>query len=213
MQKLYKLILGLFSILAVGCGGGSGSSAGGSVVPPSTSWPSYSIANAAALPTCTSDLVGRLYYIEDTAIFQACKSTGWATIDVGNDIVSIKQISSSPTDWATQYTGEAFYLMSGQVIKYKSGIYAVTISTNYIFAISGDTDFDGQSETKMIPPNGTYNYGVYPSLARGAGYKGLYASFDTATSILKYYADTNGDGLITGADELLFTPTLTTLYP
>lgn len=55
--------------------------------------------------------------------------------------------------------------------------------------------------------------GLYPYVARGAGYKAAYTTWDRTTGLVKYYLDTNNDGIITGADELLFTPTLTQIYP
>lgn len=42
----------------------------------------YALATVADLPECAGDVLGRLYYVEETKEFQVCKSTGWEVIDL-----------------------------------------------------------------------------------------------------------------------------------
>jgi len=48
----------------------------------SATWPNFSVTTASELPTCAGEVLGRLYYIEDTTSFQACKTTGWTAISI-----------------------------------------------------------------------------------------------------------------------------------
>jgi hypothetical protein len=112
-----KLILIILSIITtIACnqsgGGGSGDGAPSSPMP----WNTFSIATASDLPTCAGDIIGRLYYIEATSLFQVCKTTGWANINIkgadgtnGISVSSSKTISASNSDYCTQITGESCY--------------------------------------------------------------------------------------------------------
>jgi hypothetical protein len=47
-------------------------------------WPTYYVATANDLPTCDANTLGRLYYVEADTNFQACMSTGWQVVQLGN---------------------------------------------------------------------------------------------------------------------------------
>lgn len=95
-------------LITLGC-----SSKGSSPAPIAAStypWNSFSVASDSDLPTCSGDILGRLYFIESSSSFKVCKSTGWTAIDVrGTDgangapgmtissIVNCSKISSSPS--------------------------------------------------------------------------------------------------------------------
>ena len=47
-------------------------------------WPTYYVPSASDLPACPGQNdanLGKLYYVEDVADFQACTSTGWSSVD------------------------------------------------------------------------------------------------------------------------------------
>lgn len=79
-----KTILTLaLSLILCACGGGGGGGSPAPITSPGSSlWPSFSVSSASELPTCSGDIVGRLYYVEASSNFQACKSTGWTVINV-----------------------------------------------------------------------------------------------------------------------------------
>lgn len=45
-------------------------------------WQVYLVASSSDLPTCNSDTLGRLYYVESEEIFQVCKTSGWEIIEI-----------------------------------------------------------------------------------------------------------------------------------
>lgn len=82
---------GIFLFILVGCltaCSGGGSSGGSSPSTPTNGWVTYYVATRNILPSCAGDIIGRLYYVEDQANFQVCKTTGWVVINVGNAVTS-----------------------------------------------------------------------------------------------------------------------------
>lgn len=214
MFKIYLLMLtGLLASCSGSSGGSGGDTSGPATTNPST-WTSYSVDTQASLPTCVGDIIGRLYYVEDSSSFQACKSTGWTVVSAGRGITSIKSISPSPTDFCTQYTGEVCLFRSGQMVTYSDGSVGISVTFSFLYNNAGELDSDEYTDSFVIPPTYTsIEKGLYPYVARGSGYRGVYTTWSRATGVIRYYSDTNNDGTIAGADELLFTPTLTQIYP
>ena len=52
-------------------------------------WPTYYVPSASDLPTCDSSTLGRLYYVEADANFQACMSTGWQVVQIGGSAANV----------------------------------------------------------------------------------------------------------------------------
>lgn len=205
----------------IGCssGSGGGDSSNPTASSPSSPWSAYSVVAQSDLPTCSGDIVGRLYYIESTSSFQVCKSTGWTAINVkGNDgssglsVVVNKQFSSTATDYCTQNTGENCFFNGGQVVKLSDGSHFITINWSYYYSITGDTDTLKVSKSYWYPASYTGPYFFIDSAARGTGYKAVYFGYDTATATGYVYFDTNGNNsLDVGTDELLYTATTSNL--
>ena len=214
MKAFVKLCL---VALMTSCSGGGGSSALPDPVNPSTPWNTFSIATPSDLPACSGDIIGRLYFIESTNDFRVCKSTtGWTivalTTNPGITISSIKNIPSSSTDYCTQIAGESCYFNGGQLLFYSNGSYFVTFRFAYYLTITGDNDTDITSETAFVPASYlSFVKAMHPFVARGAGYKTVYFTYVVATNSVQIYLDSNSDGIIAGADELLFTTTPTTI--
>lgn len=83
----------LLAFLAA-CSNGGGSF-GSPSQPTTTQYPynTFAVTTDADLPTCSGDIVGRLYYIESTAGFKVCKTSGWTAISVkGNDGITISTV-------------------------------------------------------------------------------------------------------------------------
>jgi hypothetical protein len=66
-------------------------------------WPTYFVPSSTDLPTCDSTMLGRLYYVEDVANFQACTSSGWEVIDVQ------EQVNQPPRVTASLYTDDDWH--------------------------------------------------------------------------------------------------------
>ncbi len=80
-----NLKTGIFLVilmLTAGCNSGGGSSSSSPAPVVATPWSSFSVVTQADLPTCSGDIVGRLYYVESASNFQVCKSTGWTTVSI-----------------------------------------------------------------------------------------------------------------------------------
>jgi len=86
MQKIPLVIcLIMMTVSLSGCiGGDIETSEGDDVVLEDTDdWPTYYVPTSGDLPTCDSTTLGRLYYVEADANFQACMSTGWQVVQIG----------------------------------------------------------------------------------------------------------------------------------
>jgi len=75
----------MFASVLTGCIGGDAETDEGDdvVVEELDDWPTYAVVSAGDLPTCDTTTLGRLYYVEDQAEFQVCKSNGWEVITLG----------------------------------------------------------------------------------------------------------------------------------
>ena len=179
--------------LITSCSGSSGSSGTTSgTTTPAEAWKSFSVATATALPACAGDIVGRLYYVEDTLEFKACKNTGWTVVSAGRGITSIKSIASSSTDFCTQYAGESCLFRSGQMVTYTDGSVHFTVGFSYLLNNAGEMDSDEYQDNFLVPSTYTgVTKGLYPFVARGSGYKPVHTTWDKATGIVRYYLDTN----------------------
>lgn len=214
-----KALLNLILVAALSsCSGGSGSStAPPSFSAPTNSWNTFSVTTPSDLPACAGDIIGRLYFIESTNDFRVCKSTtGWTvvalTTNPGVRITSIKNITSSTTDFCTQNTGESCYFLGGQLMFFSDGTYLLSYRFSYLLQITGDSDGDLVNETLFVPASyATVSKAMHPYVARGAGYRTIYINYIVATNTAQIYLDSNNDGVLGGADELLFTTTPTTI--
>lgn len=171
-MKLISIILA--SIYIVGCSSGGGDSSGGATVAPNP-WSTYSVTAASDLPTCSGDIIGRLYYIESTNTFQACKSTGWATINVkGNDGTSGMSISSNVT--CSKTTGGATFYY--RVTKFNTG-------DKFVYcAISNSADTYSSNRFYMAAQNGATDEGcllTYDIDTAGSGFWSFIISGTTRT--------------------------------
>lgn len=215
MKNILKMLIAINLITA--CSGGGGGSQGSSatnVLP----WVNYYVANAAALPSCAGDIIGRMYFVESDNNFQVCKSTGWATVNIstGTIVSSIKTISSSSTDYCTFVTGENCLFLGGQVVRLSDGSIFLTYKWLYTLTVSGDNDLDIATESFFIPTTfASGTKGMHPYVARSAaGYRTVYISYERSPEVVKVWFDTNNDFTINPAqDELLYTATLTNVYP
>lgn len=210
MKKLISLflvvVLSACSNGGGSSGGGGGSGGGGSN--PTNGWPTYSVGTASALPTCAGDVVGRLYYVEDSLVFKVCKSTGWQTITLGNSTVSNLLIASSSSDYCTQYVGEGCYFNGGQLVKYSDGSVLMLGGWTFLYSTSTpdyDTDHSYSSVSVLFPASVTVGYQkLSPLVARGTGYKSAYLVYTRSPESVKVIYDTDGDGLPEPTDEVLF---------
>ena len=215
MKALLNLIL--VAALASCLGGGGDSTALPNFPSPTASWNTFSVATPSDLPGCSGDIIGRLYFIESTNDFRVCKSTtGWTVVSLttnpGITVTSIKNISGSSTDYCTQNTGEACYFSGGQILILSDGSYLLTYRFSYNLGITGDTDVDFIAETVFVPASYTVaTKAMHPFVARGAGYRTVYITYTKATNSVQVVLDSNNDAIISGADELLFTTTPTTI--
>ena len=78
----------MITVSFAGCLGGNGTvvtDEGDPVTPGELpdDWPTYYVATANDLPTCDTNTLGRLYYVEADTNFQACTSTGWTVVQIG----------------------------------------------------------------------------------------------------------------------------------
>ena len=77
-------------------------------------WPTYYVQSSGDLPTCDSNTLGRLYYVEDDVNFQACMSTGWEVVDIGgsnSNIVLNQPPVLNARVWSTSGGEEYGYLV------------------------------------------------------------------------------------------------------
>ena len=86
--KPILLCLMMVTVSFAGCLGGNGTvvtDEGDPVTPGELpdDWPTYYVATANDLPTCDTNTLGRLYYVEADVNFQACMSTGWQVVTLG----------------------------------------------------------------------------------------------------------------------------------
>lgn len=208
---------GIFLFILAGClaacsGGGGGSSGGSSPSTPTNGWTTYSVETASSLPTCGGEIVGRLYYVEDSQIFRVCKSTGWQTIALGNTTISNRLISNTATDYCTQYTGEACVFNGGQIVKYADGSVLILGGWTFLYSVSSpdnDTDHAISTISVLYPPEITVGYQkLSPLVARGSGYKSAFLVYTRSPESIKVIYDTDGDNVPEATDELLYTATL-----
>lgn len=104
MRGTFKLIKGILALLIIGamasgCSGGDDSSSSNE-----GSWSTYYAKDAGSLPACAGNIVGRLYYVENQANFQVCRSTGWAVINLGNAVSTISKCSKVSEGLLFNYT-------------------------------------------------------------------------------------------------------------
>lgn len=216
MKTVVKFIL---VALLASCSGGGGEPAFPDPVYPEVPWNTFSIATPADLPSCSGDIIGRLYFIESTNDFRVCKSTtGWTvvalTTNPGITISSIRNIASSSTDFCTQYVSDLCLFSGGQILTYSDGSILLSYKWVFDYLVSGDSDVDILAETLFIPTSSTTaSKAMYPKVARGTtGYRNVYIVLTKTPFKIEVWHDTNGDlAIVSGQDELLFTPTLTTL--
>ncbi len=224
---MYKLILGFVMSSLIACNN-SGGGGGGSSPTKTQEWNSFVVAAEGDLPTCSGDIIGRLYYLETTNSFKVCKSTGWTAIDVKGDagangtngtngtngfsITSIKDISYSSTNFCTQFSStDTCKFGGGQIVILSDGSFIINFKWTY-FSAPSYTDIDVTNVTEVYPSS--YNTGVsiaiHPFVARGAGYNVAYINVGTSpTPFLHLWLDTNGNGSFdAGTDEIFYTPTL-----
>lgn len=207
------------AIALTGCSGGGGGSGSGGTSP--VPWNAHYAATIGDLPSCSGDIVGRLYFVEDTNSFKVCKTSGWVTINIdgqdgtpGVSVSSVKTISSSPaTDYCIGVTGEDCYFKGGQVTTFSDGSFMLQFRWTYSYVVAGDTDFDTATSTLFFPSTYTgVSAPISPLVSRAGGYKTSYLVYVKSNEATTVWADTNADGVITsGTDELLYSATLTTL--
>ena len=121
MEVNLKTILLILSILIlIGCSNGGGSSSSPSPVVVE-SWNSFSVVSQSDLPTCSGDIVGRLYYVESTSLFQVCKSSGWTTVNVkGTDGTNgTNGLTISSIKYCSKTTGGATF--KNNIVTFSTG--------------------------------------------------------------------------------------------
>lgn len=133
MRGIFLFVLVGYLTACSGGGGGGGFDGGSGNNPPTTDggWTTHYVETMSALPTCSGNIIGRLYYVEDQANFQVCKSTGWAVINVGNSVVSTTRCSKDNGGYTFQYlitdftNGDKFVSCSvwGNLIASSNSIY------------------------------------------------------------------------------------------
>lgn len=91
------LMWGLLGLTLMGCSGGGGGGVGpdAPTSPTDGAWPSYSVEAASDLPTCVGSIIGRLYYVEDQDVFKVCKTSGWATVQMGSRARTVTSCSKT----------------------------------------------------------------------------------------------------------------------
>jgi len=80
INKTYLSLCIAFMLSA--CSGSGGGGGGAQPSSPQSPWNSYFVTTVSDLPSCSGDIVGRLYYIETDNNFQVCKTSGWTTISI-----------------------------------------------------------------------------------------------------------------------------------
>lgn len=209
MKVLFLLIFVggyLTACSGVTSGGGSGGSTG-----VTNGWTTYSVETSSALPSCSGDIVGRLYYVEDSQVFRVCKAAGWQTIVLGNAIVSNQIISYTNTDYCTQYDGESCGFSGGQLVRYADGSVMLLGSWTFLYtnATDHDTDSDVTTISVVYPPTVTTAWQrLSPFVARGTGYKAAFLVYTRSPESIRIVHDTDGDGIPEVTDQVLYTAAL-----
>jgi len=224
MKKLTAMIMSLFTLNA--CNNGGGSSGSVQPITPASPWNSYAVTSAADLPTCTGDIVGRLYFLETENEFRVCKSTGWTTIVIngtsgtngsdgsdgtnGISVTTNKTISVPGVDYCTQFTGEDCYFRGGQIVTYSDNSFMINTFWAYNYVVSGDTDLDESSSSFYFPSSYTgAQIRLHSLVARGGGYKSTYLVYIKSSGLTQVWLDADNDRIAgNGTDELLYTATL-----
>ena len=213
MSSKYLAIMALFLLATLGaCGSGQEIQDNLVQSPIASEYGTYAVTSAADLPACDSTTMGRLYYLETEASFKVCKVSGWATITVGQTIISNKVINPYTTNMCTQFTGDFCVFNGGQIVKYSDGSVLILGAWSYAFEIAGDTDIDQQTISYLVPP--TQVTGSYSRLsgfvARGSGYKAMYLVYTRSGDALSLVHDTNGSSTVDTGDTTITTLSTTT---
>ena len=223
-MKYIFIIVSIISSLACNKSGGGSGGGGNTPAPSTTPYNTFSITTAADLPTCEGEIVGRLYYIESTSLFQVCKTTGWTNINVkgadgtngtngtsGLTVTSNKIISSDSTDYCNQYTGENCNFKGGQIITYSDGSFILTYYFRYFYS-NNEVDSDDIQRTLFYPVGVTSaTPQLYWSVGRAIGFRSVYIQYTVSPESVKIYYDTDNSGTVNTGDELLYTATLTSI--
>lgn len=151
------IVTAALALSLVGCsGGGSSSSPTVNEYP----WNSFSVSALSDLPSCSGDIIGRLYYVETINAFKVCKSTGWVTVNLqgsnGSDGLTINNVR-----YCSKYEG-------GITLKHN----VVTYSTGDKFVYCSIGDNLNQYSSSI----------VYRSVQTGAMTEGCLLTYDIDTA-------------------------------
>lgn len=195
-----NIVNGLAILCLAGCSGSGGGST------PATSnqypWNSFSVTTANDLPTCAGDIVGRLYYIESTSLFQVCKSTGWTTINVKGQDGTNGSNGTNGTNGLTISSIKYCKKTSGS-ITFDHNIVTYSTGDKWVYcAISNALDTFSASVMYLAAQNGATNESciiVYDLDSASSGWWNFSLSGTTRTAVYSDAASASNGTTLTFA--------------
>jgi len=192
------------------------------------------VATQASLPACDAARQGALAYAKAEAKFFACEGAAWAAVEIkgekgdpgakgdqgatgtaGFTVARYQSMDPGGVDFCTQYTSiESCYFNGGQILRFVDGSLLITGGWTYAASYSAggdtDTDVDFAAFTFIVSATSSGSWQrLHPSVARGAGYRSVFLTFERASNTFKLIHDTNGDAEPSSTDEVLKTVVVT----
>lgn len=155
-------------------------------------WPTYYVPAASDLPICDSSTLGRLYYVEADANFQACMSTGWEVVDIGgsnSNIVLNQPPVVSARIWPMPVVGE-----DGRLVDDGDGTMSIAFMMDWfahdfdgtVTSVGIDYDMDGVVDNILPSNSGAINSQSSVQLANGETVTGAFvAPLEVGTSFTR----------------------------
>jgi hypothetical protein len=112
-------------------------------------------------------------------------------------------------DYCTEFpTIESCYFNGGQIVRYSDGAVLITGVWTYRAWYNGgadtDSDVDVAAFTFVVTADHISSWQrLHPTVARGAGYKSVFLTFDRATDKFRLVYDDNDDGEPSATDPVL----------
>jgi hypothetical protein len=191
------------------------------------------VADAAARPACDATTDATLVYVTAEKAFYACANGQWSAIDLkgtvgqagdaGMTIRSIERLDAMGDDLCTRYTNIKCTFRGGMFITYSTGMKyftgGVTVFADYpvtgtgVDANQSDSDTFSSDGQMYAPSSGKY-LTTLTRLARVGGddEKPLWLVLDYDTDALSLVFDTNDNGSLDAADEVVATLTKTKIF-
>jgi hypothetical protein len=160
----------LITVSFAGCLGGNGTvvtDEGDPITPGELpdDWPTYYVATANDLPTCDTNTLGRLYYVEADTNFQACTSNGWTVVQIGGSSSSpTLTINQPPLLSAHIWLGDDDLMAfdgDGTATKHIFLDWFSSDSDGSITSVGVDTDGDGIIDITLPSNSGMFADGIF----------------------------------------------------